>query len=403
MDDENNYRRSARLSKSLGSAELQASINLDSSDNENNNIDMEPTDNGGKRKSTGRSKSKGKKTSNKALERQTKKQKLAEEKIAKEANAQLNKIYKKGECMKYMNIEGHPSLWARWYMSDVAREAAQLGARVSQATALVNPALVVWTRSVPRTLGNDGGQVKLSPVREACERALYVADVEELCEMVSAHSLSAHLAQVQQLCGCRLTLLVFRVHDYFKSKGRTNPSVHSAPRRRTSNSNRNQLTEIDFELAITDLLVTAEVDTVIVNTASELALTIMQFTKAIAEAPIKKAKRACDEQAAFYMRGDNKNCIAVDKDGAGVARLWQQMLAVLPHSSLDTARAICAQYKSPLQLYESLQSSDSITKLADIGVSRAAVSGARARRVGPEFARKLHTLFTATDGEQLIE
>ncbi|KAJ8710978.1 hypothetical protein PYW07_008220 [Mythimna separata] len=404
MDGENSSHRNGRL-KNHESAELySAVVNLDSSDDENCPVvDMGPTDDGGKRKNTDSKESKNEKSSNIALERQTKKQRLAEEKMAKEATAKLNKIYKKGECMKYMNIEGHPKLWERWYMSDVPREAAQHGARVIQTPALCNPAVIVWTRTVPRALHSEGGQVKLSPAKEPCDRALYVAELEELCEMITLHKLSPHLAQIRQLCDCKLTLLVFKENNFFKNKGQAKSSVQSSPRRKTSNSNRNQVTEIDLELALTDLMVTADVDTVIVNTASELALTIVQFTKAIAEAPIKEAKRACDEKAAFYMRGDNKNCIAVDKDGVGVGRLWQQMLAVLPHSSLEISRAICAQYKSPLELFESLQAADSIAKLADIGVSRAGVSTARTRRVGPEFARKLYTLFMASDGNQLIE
>lgn len=362
--------------------------------NSSHDVDMEPADSGVKQKNADNSKGKGKKT-NAALDRQTKKQKLSEkEKLAKKTAAEMNKIYTPGECMKYMNIEGHPSLWASWYMADVPREVAHHGSHVIQTPLVCNPRVIVWTRTVPRILDQGDGQIALSPRRAPCNRALYIADAEELCEMVNAHTLSSHLAQIQQLCDCRLTLLVFKVDDYFKKKGR---------KQAASNSNHTPMTEINFELAITDLLVTADCDTVIANTASELALTILQFTKAIAEAPFKKAKHACDEKVAFYMRGDNKNCVAVDNDGVGVDRLWQQMLAVLPQSSLETSRAICAVHKSPLALYESLQSSDGIAQLADIGVSRAAVAGSRARRVGPEFARKLHTLFTATDGDQLIE
>lgn len=40
-------------------------------------------------------------------------------------------------------------------------------------------------------------------------------------------------------------------------------------------------------LTVSDLLVSADCDTIIVNTPNELALTIVQFTKAIAEQPYK--------------------------------------------------------------------------------------------------------------------
>lgn len=38
--------------------------------------------------------------------------------------------------------------------------------------------------------------------------------------------------------------------------------------------------------------------------------------------------------------------------GNGLSRLWQQMLAILPNSSLEISRAICAKYRTPLELYE---------------------------------------------------
>ncbi|KAH9640862.1 hypothetical protein HF086_014448 [Spodoptera exigua] len=63
-------------------------------------------------------------------------------------------------------------------------------------------------------------------------------------------------------------------------------------------------------------------------------------------------------------------------------QLWQQMLAMLPQSSLDIARALCAQYKSPLAIYESLQEPDALEQLSSVGVSRSGVAGAKQRRLG---------------------
>ncbi|XP_026728757.1 uncharacterized protein LOC113494561 [Trichoplusia ni] len=345
-----------------------------------------------KRKSEGNSPENGKSIASVAAEKKTKKQKFLEEKAAKKAADEKNKMYKPGECMKHMRAEGHPSLWSRWYMSDVSRELAAAGARARHDPDVCDPALLVWSRTKPRTLQPTQGEVRLSPADERCDRALYITSAEEISELVSNHGLTPQLAQAQQLADCRLTLLLYRPHDFFKSN-----------QRKTSNSNRMRVTEIELELALTDLLVSANCDTVVVNTPNELALAIVQFTKAIAEAPFKKARRECDEQAQFYMRGDNKKCVALDKDGVtGIGRLWQQMIAVLPQSSLETSRALCAKYPTPLALYQALQSS-AVSEIAATGVSRAAAPGSRARRVGPEFARKLHTLFTAQSGDTLIE
>ncbi|KAL0818610.1 hypothetical protein ABMA28_009043 [Loxostege sticticalis] len=341
----------------------------------------------GKRKSVGSLESIEKKKSK--AEKQALKEKQAAEKAAKKAANDMNKIYKPGECMKHMNIEIHPALASAWYMSDVTREAAAAGARVLTATDLFHPGLVMWTRTVQPTLTSTGGHVALSSSKEACDRALYVVPADDIQEHVSEHTLSHHVGQIRDMAGGELTLAVFGAKDFFKKSGR-----------KTVNS-RKLMTEIDLEMAITDLLVTVNCDSVSVETPNELALLVVQFTKAIAEAPFKKAKKTWDEQAEFYMRGDKKNSVTVDKDGNGLARLWQQMIAVLPNSSLETSRSLCAQYKSPLALYEELLTRG-VNPVADVAVSRAGVPGARGRRVGPEFASKLQVLFTQHDGDALV-
>ncbi|CAB3245556.1 unnamed protein product [Arctia plantaginis] len=333
-----------------------------------------------------------KKKTNAATAKEVKKQNVTEEKAAKKKKNEMNKIYKPGECMKYITVEGHPTLWSNWWCADVSREVTAAGARVISAPKLIHNSLVMWTRTIPRTLDQENGQVKLSPVTEPCGRALYVSSVEDVAEQVSGRTLTEHVGQIRQLVDCALTLVLFGVKDFFKS-----------PRRKTLNSNRTPITEIDLELAIADLLVTLQCDTAIVNTPNELALLIVQLTKAIAEAPHKLSTRAWEDQAQFYMKGESKNCIAMDKDGIAVGKLWQQIIAVLPHSSLETSRALCAKYRTPLELFEALQSSESVAEIADIGVSRAAVPGSKARRVGPEFARKLKILFTAEDGNAIVD
>ncbi|XP_052757697.1 crossover junction endonuclease EME1 [Galleria mellonella] len=344
------------------------------------------------RKSVGSLQEKSKKKSN-AAEKQAKKQRIAESKAARAADREMNKIFKPGECMKHMSIEMHPVLAGAWYMADVAREAAGAGCRVASAADVCEPALVMWSRHrAHRTLAAAGRQVGLSGGKERCNRALFVCEAATAAELAAGRRLACHLGSVRDMASCPLTLVIFGLNDYFKSSGRN-----------TINSNKKLITEIDLEMAITDLLVSADVDTIVVNTPNELALLIVQFTKAIAEEPYKKSKRACDEQAEFYMRGDKKKSVPVDKDGNGLSRLWQQMIAVLPLSSLETSRSLCALYKSPLELYKALQSPNCLNELADIGVSRAAIPGSRARRLGPEFARKLHTLFTAEDGNILID
>ncbi|XP_013146015.1 PREDICTED: crossover junction endonuclease EME1 [Papilio polytes] len=328
---------------------------------------------------------------NKKSDRENAKQKLAEEKAAKKQIQELNKIYKPGECMKYMQVEVHPSLLEKWYAGDIEREVSASGAKVITSIDLFDPCLVLWKRSVPQTLVSKDGQLDMTPRHEVSDRGLYVMMAADAAQYICEHKLSQQIATVSEIVNVKLTLIIFGEQEYFKTASKK------------TKGNNQVMSEVDLEMAISDLLVSTGCDTVIVNQANELALLIVQFTKAIAEAPYKQLKRACDEQADFYMRGDNKKCVSVDKDGNGLSCLWQQMLAVLPQSSLETSRALCAQYKTPLDLYEILMQPEGVKAVAELGVSRSAVPGSRARRIGPEFARKLHTLLTAEDGNMLIE
>lgn len=316
---------------------------------------------------------------------------MAEKRNAKRNADDMNNIYKPGECMRHMNIELHKALLDAWYMGNLQLEISSTGAKLLLMPSICDPGLIMWSRSMPLTFMRIDGQLKLGPSKKTCNRALYIKTLEEVAEHIISRMLSHHMVQVRELSDCDITLVIFGVKDYFKSSGRK------------KNRWTNIITEIELEMAITDLLVTANCDTVCVNTPNEMAFLIAQQTKAIAEEPYKKSKRECEEQAEYYMKGDNKKCVEVDNNGNGVARLWQQMLAILPTSSLETSRAICAKYKTPLALYEAVHMPNGVTELADVGVSRAAVPGSKPRRVGPEFARKLHTLFTAEDGNMLLD
>ncbi|CAH1640915.1 unnamed protein product [Spodoptera littoralis] len=318
----------------------------------------------------------------KALEKEAKKRKLQEEKNEKEARIEMNKVYKPGECMQYINVVINNNLLHKWYMTSVEHEVTATGAHIQRQQS--NQDIITWSRRLPLTLDRYFEKLK-KPNEEKCDHALCIMEVDRVTRLVQDNALARTMTEFKEQLQCNLTLVVVQVEGYFKSK-----------------NGRKEMNNIDFELALTDVMVTADCDVVTVETAQEMAETIVRFTKAIADAPAKKAKREIDELSSFYMRGVNKNCVAITNNGAGVSQLWQQMLAVLPQSSLDISRAVCAQYKSPLAMYESLQEPDSLEHLASLGVSRSGVAGAKQRKIGREFAIKLHTLFTARSGDVIV-
>lgn len=80
---------------------------------------------------------------------------------------------------------------------------------------------------------------------------------------------------------------------------------------------------------------------------------IYQCTKAIAEIPYKLEKnKSLTNKFNWYILGDNRNTVKVDKDGNGLKRLWQQQLCQFNLSSLEIAEAICSVYPCPADLIE---------------------------------------------------
>lgn len=60
-----------------------------------------------------------------------------------------------------MYVELHPTLLDTWYCSDVKREVALAGAKVSPDNGICDPALVMWSRALQPELGTNNGQVRL--------------------------------------------------------------------------------------------------------------------------------------------------------------------------------------------------------------------------------------------------
>lgn len=54
----------------------------------------------------------------------------------------------------------------------------------------------------------------------------------------------------------------------------------------------------------------------------------------------------------WYVAGDNKDCVKVDKNGNGLSRLWQQQLTQFTLARLETAEAIASMYPSPASLMQ---------------------------------------------------
>lgn len=66
---------------------------------------------------------------------------------------------------------------------------------------------------------------------------------------------------------------------------------------------------------------------------------------------LEKNQRS-DAELEWFALGDSRDCVKVDKNGNGLARLWKQQLCQFNLATLATAEAIVSVYSSPKALIE---------------------------------------------------
>jgi len=156
------------------------------------------------------------------------------------------------------------------------------------------------------------------------------------------------------------TLVIFGMEEYFAYRKKQKSGQSSKSNGSKSKNKGNQpfetfpiISRQQLEMCLTEVQIVAKCSSRLIEDAQNLALMVYQYTKSIAEIPYKLQKRENQESKFdWYVMGDNKNTVCVDKYGNGLKRLWQQQLCQFNLSSLEISEAICTAYPSPVQLIE---------------------------------------------------
>lgn len=139
----------------------------------------------------------------------------------------------------------------------------------------------------------------------------------------------------------------------------------------------------------------------------ELLEELRRLTKAVAEKLYKKQLQDTVGSCRKYLLNDNKNCVRVEGSN-GLSRLWQQHLNRLPLLTLNVANTIMEEYSCPKQLIDDFRNAgeETIDKISNLKVQRGCLPNGmeqtNCRRIGKVMAKKLYTLYTATDPSTLI-
>ncbi|XP_061381994.1 uncharacterized protein LOC133319962 [Danaus plexippus] len=243
---------------------------------------------------------------------------------------------RKGPLKLFVDID--PQLKGKWYLASLDSEAEAAGINVRPDSFLEGTGLLLWCKAEESTLVSAQGKMELTPPEVRCPHGLYICEMVDAVPRVRDKVLVNHIKNIEAIACCKLTLVLFGYKEYFRAACKRYPVV----------------TGIDIETAIRDLRISTKRDAFIIDEPSELVMTVLTFNKGLTSLYKYEPMNAISENAEFFMKEFNRRCVPVDDDGVGLARLWQQMVSVLPLTSLESARAVCAKYKSLRSLYEAL-------------------------------------------------
>lgn len=326
----------------------------------------------------------------KLQERQRKKEETERNKELKKVLAEASKSLKPDECVKFVTTEVDSTLMEN-HGNAVRDSVNALGANLEVKSQAV-PKTVTWKRRTQSAEIGEDGKLRAHVSSTEENQLLLIMDASEVISLIAKQALLAHVIGIRSAFDDkRISLGLYGMRNYFERSKRHKGEV----KRR------------DFEFALTELQLMCSCCYRLIDTPQDLGNMISQFTKAIAQAPYKLEKQEKYGQSEWYMSGDNKDCVRVDKDGNGLKRLWQQHLTSLPLVRIETAEAITNKYptyEDLRQAYENCMDDDGERErmLQDLPIRRAAGPLTNVRRIGPELSRKISVLYNSSDPDALL-
>uniref|UniRef100_A0A1B6L704 Uncharacterized protein n=1 Tax=Graphocephala atropunctata TaxID=36148 RepID=A0A1B6L704_9HEMI len=329
------------------------------------------------------------------LRKQKEKELIRAEKLA---TKELQNQIKPNNCMKYMTVILDSALISCPF-SGTLIAAVQNSESKYEVSAQAVPLTVSWRREMP------------GPNIMEEKDVLLVWQWELVIPEIKHHSLSSKVQDIQaHHPGKCLFLIIYGLNGYFsylKNKRRyvsSDPPKAKKGKRSSENEEFPYITKKEIEEELIELQISTNCTHRLIESPEDLGNFVIQVTKAIAETPFKldKQKRV-QENLEWFAVGDSRDCVAVDKAGNGLLRLWQQQLCQFNLAGHDVAQAIAAVYPSPLSIVRAYDSCSSQKEcedlLKDIPVRRCQGPLTSSRRIGPELSKKIYTFFRATDGD----
>ncbi|XP_029161101.1 crossover junction endonuclease EME1-like isoform X2 [Nylanderia fulva] len=310
-------------------------------------------------------------------ERLKRQQAEAREKALKAIEKKKFKDMKPGECLKFMEINLDRNIDASAFRTEIENVLRNADIKVNVTTELISNS-ITWQRNIEDNYIGEDNKVHVNKSIQMEEYIIVVWSNYEAVKHVAEGTFCAAVLHNKSLIpNYNVTLVIFGMEEYFayRKKQKTDKSSKSKGSRCNNKGNQHFetfpiISRQQLEMCMTEVQIVAKCSSRLIENAQDLGLMVYQYTKSISEIPYKLEKRESQENKFdWYVMGDNKNTVRVDKDGNGLKRLWQQQLCQFNLSSLEISEAICAVYPSPVQLikaYRNCTPEEGMNLLKDI-------------------------------------
>lgn len=288
-------------------------------------------------------------------------------------------------CNKYLTTIIHHEILKEVFGSKIEDRLKAINISVEKSR-VSTPSTIKWKRRFNQRICTDNGEIiKFDDVEKDEPYLVMIIDAKQFIDAIKGRRLLEKIQAAQEdfhIMPVSTLLIIYGLKAYCrKHKNATNIR--------------------ETELNLTQLQMIANCSHRIFETPDEIALTISQISRSVAEEPFKSKQNQKLDQERLYITNDTK-IAAKEDDPISLDRLWLTQLICLPKVTFDVAQSLTKEYSKPRELVEAYNKfkGNKEQMLADIQIIKTGPA-AKNRRIGPELSRKIY-LMTSKNANDLL-
>lgn len=297
------------------------------------------------------------------------------------------RVIKPNECNKFLTAVCDTGILNEAYGSKIESKLQSMNINVEKSRG-ATPGTITWKRKFnQKIISDDGNVIHFDDIEEDEPYLIIIIDIKEFLQAMKEKRLMEKVQAAQEMCTknpLSTTLIIYGL------------KAHCRKHKKATNAQ-------ETEMHLTQLQLLANCSHHLFETPDEVALTVSQISKAIAEEPYKIKLKQKSDQEKLYLSNDIK-VSAKEDDPASLARLWQTQLICLPLVTFEVAQPITKHYPMPRDLIEAYKKcpGNKELMLADLQIIKTGPLNKNPRRIGPELSKKICNLMTSKNPNDLL-